>query len=211
MKPVSSKKILLIVGIVVLVAISAAFAGTRLFNPVPAGTGDVTGPAINADAGSEDSSNTAVTEPTDTANTGSETSSDISGDAAPTENADTAPVIFSGYFIDQDCFIAYEHPWEDNKDCLLMESCAASGYGVAVLLNDGSTNFYYFDGDFAPNASYGQIQAAKLINNTQTLDHIYIEVKGKLSGDKKAAANGLSYGIIKVSSMKEVPAPSTGQ
>ncbi len=114
---------------------------------------------------------------------------------------------FSGYFIDQDCFIAYENPWEDNKDCLLMESCAASGYGIAIKKNDGNYQFYYFDGNFAPNKSAGQIEAAKLINDTTKTDHIYIEVTGTLSKSSKIGTDAKSYEVINVSTMAQASAP----
>ena len=218
MKALNSKKMILIAAIGV-VMISAFFAFNKPSKPVPAGTGDVKAAAINTYSVSEQPSDTTVTKPSSPVDSGSEKSSNVSppDTVKPPEKAPVAPTVastaqdvFNGYFIDQDCFIAYEHPWEDNKDCLQMESCAASGYGIAVVQKDSST-FFYFDGTFAPNATNGQIQADKLIKNTSTIDHIYIEIKGKLTGDKKVAANGVSYGIIKVSSMKEVPAPPKGQ
>ena len=56
---------------------------------------------------------------------------------------------FTGYIIDEDCFVSYDNPGDDTKMCLSMKSCAASGYGIAVPKNDGSFKFYYFDGTFA--------------------------------------------------------------
>ena len=134
----------------------------------------------------------------------------LSSCASTDQVAQTEPAsleTFSVYFIDQDCFIAYENPWEDNKDCLLMESCAASGYGIAILQSDNTFKYYYFDGDFAPSATGGQAQAEALIAATTKVDHIYIEVKGIMTEDQKTATTGETYGVIKASEMKEAPAP----
>lgn len=191
MNSMSSKKILLIIGIVVLIAISGVMWGEKLMNPAPAGGGE----------GKETGA---------TFNSGSEKPSTSNPDPVPPAKSEKLQT-FHGYFIDQDCFIAYKNPWEDNKDCLTMESCAASGYGIAILQDDKSFKFYYFDGNFAPKSTSGQDKAAKLINNTKNTDHIYIEVKGMQIKDEKIVTSGQSYGIIQVWEMKEVPDPASAQ
>jgi hypothetical protein len=66
--------------------------------------------------------------------------------------ADSMTVKLTGYIIDEDCFVkaGYADPGRESRGCLLMKSCASSGYGLAVLQNDGTYKFYYFDGTFAP-------------------------------------------------------------
>ena len=232
MNSMSSKKILMIIGIVVLIAISGIVLGVKLMNPAPEGAGESKQAVATADNGTENPSSGSQVPKIGDSNKSSSNSNDGSAIAASgttggsntsgkvDTGANSTPVppaekeklqTFDGYFIDQDCFIAYANPWEDNKDCLTMESCAASGYGIAILQNDESYKFYYFDGSFAPKSSGGQDKAAKLINNTQNTDHIYIEVKGKISGDEKVVASGQSYGIIWVSDMKEIPDPSSAK
>ncbi|MEI8216300.1 MAG: hypothetical protein WCF96_04320 [Eubacteriales bacterium] len=229
MNSLSSKKILLTIGIVVLIAISGVVLGVKFMNPAPTGAGDGKEIAATVNSGSENPSPGNPVAKNDDPNKASSNSSDgsstvapgttgVSGSGGKVDNgANLTPVppagseklqTFDGYFIDQDCFIAYENPWEDNKDCLTMEACAASGYGIAILQGDESYKFYYFDGNFAPKSSGGQDLAAKLINNTQNTDHIYIEVKGRQIKDEKIATSGQTYGIIQVSEMKEVQAPA---
>lgn len=116
---------------------------------------------------------------------------------------------FTGYIEDEDCFVYFTdpanktNPSEDTKGCLAMKSCAASGYGIAVHQKDGTYKFYYFDGNFAPNAASAQIKAANLIKNTKKNDHISITVKGELSGQVKTAPDGKKYPVIIVSSIVE--------
>ncbi len=131
--------------------------------------------------------------------------------AAPTTETATNPQYFSapavqkftGFIIDEDCYINYSDPGEDTKTCLLMSSCAASGYGIAVLQSDGSYKFYYFDGSFAPQATGAQAEAYKLIKNTLKKNQVSISVTGSLKGDTKTAADGKSYPVITVSSLTE--------
>lgn len=78
--------------------------------------------------------------------------------SAPTlvaKAADSTTVKLTGYIIDEDCFVkaGYSDPGKESRGCLLMKSCASSGYGLAVLQNDGRYKFYYFDGTFAPALS----------------------------------------------------------
>ncbi|HWQ70758.1 MAG TPA: cell wall-binding repeat-containing protein [Desulfitobacteriaceae bacterium] len=112
---------------------------------------------------------------------------------------------FTGYIIDEDCFAAMpDDPGADTKNCLSMSACAASGYGIAVLQADGTYKFYYFDGEFAPEATGAQIQAADLIKNTTKQNHISVKVTGILNGNSKVSpADGKSYPVITVSALVE--------
>ncbi|MGV8906571.1 MAG: Ig-like domain-containing protein [Acetobacterium sp.] len=118
---------------------------------------------------------------------------------------------FEGYIQDQDCFIQYAPYYgDDSKDCLLMQSCAASGYGITALQDDGTFKFYYFDGDFATMAPFkvgtgSQLNAWDLISNTSKDDHVTISVTGTLDGSTKISPfDGLSYPMITVTSLEEV-------
>ena len=110
-----------------------------------------------------------------------------------------------GYIIDYHCYVKKVVPAEDSKMCLQMPSCAASGYGIAVLQADSKYKFYYFDGEFSPSAKASQITAVNLINNTTKKDHVYISVTGTLNGDTKKSSDGTTCPIIKVTSMTEIP------
>lgn len=125
----------------------------------------------------------------------------------PLVAAENTDLSLSGYIMDEHCFVKKPEPELDSKMCLQMPTCAASGYGLAALQEDGTYKFYYFDGDFAPNATDGQDLAAKIINQTQKTDHIYIEVKGNLSGIRKSVAE-VSYDVVRINEIAEVDEPS---
>ncbi len=118
--------------------------------------------------------------------------------AQPVEN-----VSLSGYIMDEHCYVLKPVPGSDTKKCLQMEKCAATGYGIAVLQDDDTYKFYYFDGEFSPDASGAQVMASDLINNTTKVDHIYITVQATMNGESKRAADGTSYPLITVTSMEE--------
>jgi sulfite exporter TauE/SafE len=127
-----------------------------------------------------------------------------------TEKVQTIPETkeqsFTGYIIDEDCFVMMpQDPGSDTKVCLRMSSCTASGYGIAVLQSDGSYKFYFFDGEFAPKAAGAQVKAFNIISNTTKKDHVSITVKGTLTGDTRTSQSGnaVSYPVIKVSSITE--------
>lgn len=124
----------------------------------------------------------------------------------PLVAAENSDLSLSGYMMDEHCFVKKPEPELDSKMCLQMPTCAASGYGLAVLQEDGTYKFYYFDGDFAPDATDGQDLAAKIINQTQKTDHIYIEVKGNLSGIRKSVAE-VSYDVIRINEIAETDEP----
>lgn len=115
-------------------------------------------------------------------------------------------ITLDGYIIDQDCFSPNSNPGDDNKNCLLMKSCAASGYGIGVLQSNGTYKFYYFDGEFAPTATGTQVKAHDLIENTTKNTHIYITVKGIIKGDTKTV-DGTVYQVITVASLAEETEP----
>ena len=120
--------------------------------------------------------------------------------------AEQSDLSLSGYVMDEHCFVKKPEPELDSKMCLQMPTCAASGYGLAVLQDDGTYKFYYLDGDFAPDATDGQDLAAKIINQTEKMDHIYLTVKGNLAGTRKSAAE-VDYAVIRVNEMAEAEEP----
>ena len=117
--------------------------------------------------------------------------------------AETSEQTLSGYIIDEHCYLKKPVAGADTKMCLQMPTCAATGYGIAVPQNDGSSKFYYFDGDFAPAATAAQTTAASLINNTTKKDHVFVSVTGLLSGDTRTAPDGFTYPVLKVAQMSE--------
>ena len=120
--------------------------------------------------------------------------------------AEQSDLSLSGYVMDEHCFVKKPEPELDSKMCLQMPTCAASGYGLAVLQDDGTYKFYYLDGDCAPDATDGQDLAAKIINQTEKMDHIYLTVKGNLAGTRKSAAE-VDYAVIRVNEMAEAEEP----
>ena len=108
-----------------------------------------------------------------------------------------------GYITDERCFVKNPFPGSDSKTCLQMTGSAATGYGIAVLQSDITLKFYYFDGDFAPAATDGQLMAEQLINATARKDYILISVAGTITGEAIRAADGNIFPLIQVSSMRE--------
>ena len=90
---------------------------------------------------------------------------------------------FNGYIIDKDCS-EIPGPEEDTIDCLLMDDCRKSGYGLAVKSNEGY-RWYAFD-------AQGQELVYKILRNTEKYRKISVAVSGILEND-----------IIKVSTMVE--------
>ena len=109
---------------------------------------------------------------------------------APTVSATPAPKQeeFFGYLIDRCCF-EDPGPEEDTWDCLLMDSCRASGYGLAIPSDSaGNVNgyiWYEFDDP-------GQELAYQTILNSNKWVQISVKVTGTLKD-----------GIIEVKTMKE--------
>lgn len=82
---------------------------------------------------------------------------------------------FNGYIIDKHCF-GMKDASEETKMCLTMESCKASGYGVAVKQADGKYKFYKFD-------DKGQQLATDVLGKTTKEKGISVAVKGTEDGE----------------------------
>ncbi len=67
-------------------------------------------------------------------------------------------------------------PAEHKKLCLLMPDCAASGFGVSVLQEDGTYKTYKFD-------ETGHRLAVILLDSIAADDHVGIRVEGHIAGD----------------------------
>ncbi|WP_368490300.1 hypothetical protein [Clostridium sp. BJN0013] len=157
----------------------------------------------------------------------SEASNTVPAQVQTPAPAQTTTVTLTGFIQDEDCFVQYvdsdtgkakQNPGNDTKDCLLMQACANSGYGITVLQSDGTYKFYYFDGKFATGKGESfisgtgtQALAWELINKTNKQDHIAVTVTGTLNGDTRtntnaafpANADGKYYPIITVSQLYE--------
>jgi hypothetical protein len=48
----------------------------------------------------------------------------------------------TGWLMDQCCSVKTKDPAKHTRTCNVMESCAASGYGIIVKFTDGSSKFY---------------------------------------------------------------------
>lgn len=128
--------------------------------------------------------------------------------ACSSKAAANAPQSLTGVLIDVHCFMSKPDITLDSKKCLLMPTCAATGYGIAVLKEDKKTyDFYFLDGDFAPAATGSQLKANELIKASSKMDHFYISVTGVVSAETKTIAYGKTYPIINVTSMVEVNEP----
>ena len=128
----------------------------------------------------------------------------------------TDPQTFTGYVIDEDCFVNpdYVDPSTETRGCQLMPNCAASGYGIAILQNNGYYKFYYFDGDISTVikgkrtkiATKGQEKAWSFIKDNVIDANIPVIVKGTLTDvtqvnpDDKTA-DGIKYQVIIVDSI----------
>lgn len=134
---------------------------------------------------------------------------------------------FVGFLQDEDCFVQYvnpqtgvakEDPGDDSKTCLLMQSCAGSGYGITVKQADGTFKYYYFDGNFATGkkttfaaGTGAQKTSWDICNNTKKQDHVTVTVTGTLSGTTRTNTNvtfpenkdGINYPLITVNSITE--------
>ena len=122
---------------------------------------------------------------------------------AQTAAANTSQT-FTGIVIDEHCFEKKPDPTLDSKKCLMMPACAATGYGIAVKQADDTYTFYFFDGEFAPAATGAQKSAASLIEASSKTDNFLVSVTGTLTGEKKSAADGQTFPLIEVSSIKEI-------
>ncbi len=79
--------------------------------------------------------------------------------------------IFEGILIDRHCFDLMKDPSKDTKMCLMMASCAESGYGAAVKQKDGSYRFHALDEN-------GQELCKDILQSTAKESNIIIRAKG---------------------------------
>ena len=93
--------------------------------------------------------------------------------------------VFRGIVIDK-CCLDDPGPEEDTWDCLLMDSCRDSGYGLAIPNGNGGYDWIPFD-------AKGQDMAFQCIYKSSRYTKITLEVTGILEN-----------GVIQVHSMKEV-------
>ena len=97
----------------------------------------------------------------------------------------TAFSVFVGVLIDEDCSDVASPPKHD-LPCMLMESCRASGYGLDILQDDGTWQFYMFD------------------ENGQTLSYDYLKQTDRMDGLFVSVTGTLEDGIIHVYQLEEI-------
>jgi len=137
-------------------------------------------------------------------NTGETTAAGTAVSSAVTDPIADEVRIFTGYLIDTDCLSLYPDPAEETRTCLLMPSCAGSGYGAAVKDGAGNTVFYLIDGktaafpaDAANPATGGQLRAFRFISENISENNRSVSVKGILT-ESYASISGQSYQILDV-------------
>lgn len=89
--------------------------------------------------------------------------------------AASGPVELTGWLMDKCCSEKTKDPSKHTRSCNLMESCAATGYGVMVKQADGSYKFYKFD-------PKGDTLAANYLKKTKKEDNLTVTVKGTWNG-----------------------------
>ncbi|MDR3165318.1 MAG: hypothetical protein LBU13_07040 [Synergistaceae bacterium] len=120
----------------------------------------------------------------------------------------------TGFLIDEHCFTTKrEDPGADTRGCKLMEECLTSGYGVAVLLHDGTYKFYFCDGNFFTNSKVrdgtgGQKIAYDFIKASTKENYQAVTLRGKLTNKKKLSSSDSSvlYEVFEVRSITEATA-----
>jgi hypothetical protein len=110
----------------------------------------------------------------------------VSGEAPPASNrllitSISLPVASSGSDTLEGFLLEGHHsttptPSEHKKLCLLMPDCAASGFGISVLQDDGTYKYYKFD-------ETGHRLAVILLDSIDAADHVGIRVEGHIAGD----------------------------
>lgn len=115
----------------------------------------------------------------------------------------TSPMTYTGIVTDVHCYLKKPDITLDSKKCLQMPACAATGYGIVIVNSDKTTEFYFLDGDFAPNATGAQQTVAKLIDASTKTDHFYFTVTGTMSGETKKIAYEKEYKVLNVTSIAE--------
>ena len=138
------------------------------------------------------------------------TSSTTSAKSAVQSESDNTGTIrsFTGYLIDTDCLALYPDPSEETRVCLLMNSCAASGYGVSFQNSEGNKSFYLFDGNIAGDpydasqlSTGGQLLAHSFLTSNISDSNRSVTVEGIVSADTYTNASGQIYAILVVSSI----------
>lgn len=142
--------------------------------------------------------------------------------------ADPASITLDGYLLTSCCFFGRTgSPASHSRGCLKMPTCAHTGYGIAVLNNQGEYDFYFFDGTFYPaaagdpSATGGQALARSVAETSVKANHIAIQVTGTLTGATRIqthhdGTSGDSFAEINVTDIQEesaiapVPADLTG-
>lgn len=119
------------------------------------------------------------------------------------KRADASPQTYTGIVTDVHCYLKKPDITLDTKKCLQMPACAATGYGIVIVKADKTTEFYFLDGDFAPNATGAQLTVAKLIDASTKTDHFYFTIKGTLSGETKKIAYEKTYKVLNVTEIVE--------
>jgi hypothetical protein len=118
---------------------------------------------------------------------------------------------WTGFLLSEHCF------WEESDDpgavtkgCKLMESCAKSGYGIAIKDGHDKYKFYYFDGKFFTDVknfdgAEGQKIAYDFLAASTKENYLPVTVKGKVLKDRRKAArdSNRTYEVIKVKSLAE--------
>jgi len=142
--------------------------------------------------------------------------------------ADPASITLDGYLLTSCCFFGRTgSPASHSRGCLRMPTCAHTGYGIAVLNNQGEYDFYFFDGTYYPAAAGdpaatgGQALARTIADTSVKANHIAIQVTGTLTGAERIqthhdGTSGDSFAEINVTDIQEesaiapVPADLTG-
>ena len=93
---------------------------------------------------------------------------------------------YEGLIIDKHCF-PMGNPEKDTLMCLKMETCAASGYGLAVKAMDGTWSFTLFRAD-------SQAKAADILDRTSKKSNITVKATGTVK-----------TGVLSLSDLVEKP------
>ncbi len=84
-------------------------------------------------------------------------------------------ITLEGWLIDK-CCSGTPDPVKHTRQCNLMETCAATGYGILVKQTDNSLKFYPFD-------KTGQQLAKDYLQHTTRSNNLRIAIKAKWDGN----------------------------
>ena len=90
-------------------------------------------------------------------------------------NDSTEYQTFYGVLMDE-CCSDIDDPAVHETNCMFMEGCRESGYGLDIQQPDGSWKFYMFD-------EAGQQQTWDYINTTKRADGLYVTVTGNMENE----------------------------